>query len=232
MITSLLLLCLLIGSLILAAPKSQEESEPVLISSDSIWVFGFIPKDAWVTHHYVLTNPHRDTVTIIKIETGCDCTHPPRVPIKIPPGDSYLFRVQFDTRTYFGDTNRDIRIITDYETNPEFYLYFMSVVAREPKTIDISPKSTAFIPGKNSQDFVIRNLHNDKTDFRILIDHDSTILVTESSFSLKKDEEKKITVRPFWDKVTPGYNYGCLVLDVSRKEQDFRATIPIKLNKF
>ena len=42
----------------------------------------------------------------------------------------------------------------------------------------------------------------------------------------------KITVRPFWDKVTPGYNYGCLVLDVSRKEQDFRAAIPIKLNKF
>lgn len=215
-----------------AAPKNPKSQEPPLITSETNWAFGFIPKNSWVAHHYILTNPHRDTITITEIEPGCDCTHTPRPPIKIPPGETYQFKVEFDTRTYFGDTNRDIRLVTSFEPNPEMFLYFMSVASRDPHTITVTPQSTAFIPGKTEQEFVIKNFHENETKFKIFVDYDRTISVSETSFTLERDEEMKFQVKPLWDKIPKGSNYTCLVVEVTRKEENFRVSIPIKLNNF
>jgi hypothetical protein len=226
-----LIIVLLLAGTILADKKESTLPEPPLVPSEFNWLFGFIPRDAQVCHHYVLANIHADTVTIERIEPGCDCTHTPRPPVSIAPGESYDFQVLFDTRTYIGQTNRNIRIVTDYEPNPEMYLYFMSAVARAPKTITISPSSTAFIVGKEKQVFTIKNLEDEKTGFTIYIDNDSSLAVSETSFTLKGKAEKEIAVFPIWERVPEGPHYRCLVIEVVRKEA-FRVAVPIKLNKF
>lgn len=204
---------------------------PPLTPSEYVWFFGFIPEGSWVSHHYLLRNPHPDTVTILEMIPGCDCTHVPRGPVIIGPGGTYLLETLFDTRTYFDETNRNIRVITNYKSNPNLDLYFGSIASRNPNTLAIVPPSTAFIPGKQSQSFVIKNMAEEKTAITVLIDNDSTLTVSETSFDLPGKGEKEIIASPRWERFAPGSTYTCLVLEVNRKET-FRVSIPIKINKF
>jgi hypothetical protein len=215
-----------------ADPAGSKEPPPALTTSEVNWLFGYIPGGAWVCHHYVMTNPHPDTVTIIDIDADCDCTHTTRSPIKVPPGESRLFQVLFDTRTYSGEVNRDIRLTTDFEPNPEMYLYYMSVASYTPRTISITPPSTVFIVGKDDQEFMIKNLKDAKTNFKIFIDNDSSLAVSDTEFILKGQKDMTVSVSPLWDRLPTGSHYRCLVMEVTRPEEFFRVAIPVKINKF
>lgn len=217
--------------LVHAVSAAEKNPEPALIPSEQMWVFGMIPQDGRVSHHYHLTNPHKDTVTILKIETDCDCTRAPKGPVAVPPGKSYLLPVIFDTRTYFGQTNRDIRLVTDYAPNPELTLYFTSFTSRLPGSISISPTSTVFIRGKDAQSFVITNVADEKTEFTILVDHDSSLIVSPATFTLGGKQRQEIKVSPLWDRFPKGEHFRCLVVEAARKER-FRVSLPIKINKF
>jgi Protein of unknown function (DUF1573) len=223
-----ILIAVLLTQMAFAAVK---DPEPALTPSEQMWIFGMIPQDGRVSHHYVLTNPHTDTVTILKIESDCDCTRVPKGPVAIPPGTTYLLPVIFDTRTYFGQTNRDIKLVTDYAPNPDLTIYFTSFTSRLPGSITISPPSTAFIRGKDAQAFTITNVADEKTDFTILIDHDSSLTVSPASFTLGGKQQQEIKVSPLWDRFPKGEHYRCLVVEAARKER-FRVSIPIKVNKF
>jgi len=216
---------------VFAVEKTPPPADPPLIPSEFVWLFGYIPDGAWVNHHYVLHNPHSDAVTILSLAPGCDCTHVPKTPIVIPPGKSHLLEVQFDTRTYFGETNRDVHVVTNYKPNPEMDLYFGSVAARAPGSVTVEPSSTAFIPGKDSQAFAIRNLTDETTQFRLYLDNDSSLTLSEDRFTLSGKGEKTVTVSPRWEKFPTGSSYSSLVLEVVRAKS-FRVTIPIKVNKF
>jgi len=223
-----LLIVVVLSQMALAA---QKDPEPALIVSEQLWVFGMIPQDGRVSHHYVLTNPHKDTVTITKIDSDCDCTRVPKGPVAIPPGKTYLLPVIFDTRTYFGQTNRDINLATDYAPNPELTIYFTSFTSRLPGSITISPPSTAFIRGKDMQAFTITNVTDEKTEFTIFVDHDSSLTVSPTSFTLRGKQRQEINVSPIWDRFPTGENFRCLVVEAARKER-FRVSIPVKINKF
>jgi hypothetical protein len=225
------LIIFLLAGIALSGKKRSGESALPLEPDEFMWHFGMVPKDAWVSHHFALTNTHKDTITITKIDADCDCTYTPRTPVSVPPGETYLMKVLFDTRTYFGETNRNILIVTDYKPSPEMPVYFTSLAARRPNTITVSPRSTAFIPGKDTQKFTIENLSDEKTQFKIYIDSDSVFTVSETEFTIKGKQESDITVFPIWDRIPNGSHHSCLVLEASRGEA-FRVTIPIKINKY
>lgn len=217
-----------------AAAVSEKKIAPEelpLVPSEYVWFFGYIPEGAWVSHSFVLHNPHPDTVTITALVPGCDCTHVPKTPIVVPPGKSTLLKVLFDTRTYFGETNRDVHIVSDYAPHPEMDVYFGSIAAGTSGSVAIDPPSTVFIVGKDSQTFTIRNLAGETTQFRLFVDNDSTVTVTEDQFALAGKGEKTIAARPVWGKLPSGSSYSSLVLEVIRTKP-FRITIPIKINKF
>jgi hypothetical protein len=217
---------------LLGAAKGKYEPEPPFVPSELIWLFGMIPRDATVTHHFALTNPHKDTITILNIDADCECTKVPKTPISIGPGETYLMKVDFDTRSYVGETNRDIKVTTDYDSLPMVVFYFSSLVGQTPRTITITPPVTAFIPGKNEQSFTVENLSDMKTDFTVLIDHDSAIVPSETEFSLRRGKSQELTLRPVWDKVPQGYSYSCVVLEYTRNDTSYQASIPITLNKY
>ncbi len=228
-LSATVILALALGSL--AAEKRSSPTEPPLVPSELIWVFGIIPPSAKVTHHYALSNPHEDTVTITEIESDCDCTTVPKAPVAIAPGETYLLKVEFDTRTYYGETNREIKITTDYEPLPKMILYFTSVASQMPRTLRLEPPMTAFIPGKDSQTFVIRNLSDQITSFTVLLDHDSVLTTSDSEFDLKGKQAREITISPVWEHVAPGYTHSCVVLEF-RRDKVYYVSIPIKINKF
>jgi hypothetical protein len=216
------------------ALSGQKKPEPVRLPLEPdqyMWQFGMIPRDGWVSHHYALTNTHEDTVTITEIVNDCDCTHIPKMPVSIAPGDTYLLKVLFDSKTYVGETNRDIHLITDYQPNPEMTIYFTSLTSRLPNTISIDPRSTAFITGKDSQLFTINNLTDEKARFTVYLDNDSILAVSETEFTINGNQSREIKVSPRWDRIPTGAYRSCLVIEVSRKEA-FRVSVPIKVNKF
>ncbi len=228
---TIILAIVLMAGLVLAADKKAANADLPLDPDEFLWQFGMIPGDATVSHHYALTNKHSVPVTIKEIISDCDCTKTSRAPVTVQPGETFLLGVTFDTKTYFGETNRDIHLVTDYEPMPEMTVYFTSLAARRPNTINIEPRMTAFIQGKNSQTFVIENLSDRKAGFTIFPDNDSTLTVSPTEFTLKSKQKQEITVSPVWDRVAIGSYYGCLVVEVSRDEK-FRVSIPIKINRF
>jgi hypothetical protein len=222
-------LCASIGAF--GESKSPTSAPPPLIPSEPIWVFGFIPQDAWVSHHYILTNPHEDTVTILSMDGACDCTHVPKGPVKVPPGGRYLMKTLFDTRTYYGETNRSVHIVTDHQPNPEMDVYFASIASVKPNTIAMVPPSVAFIRGIDQQTVQIQNLSSKETRFTIYADHDSILTLSETQFILPAKGTRDINVTIDWSKVPKGDSYSCLVVEYLREEGN-RASIPIKINKF
>lgn len=226
------LLIVLLAFGLMGAKKREYKPEPPLTASEMIWLFGMIPPEATVTHHFALTNTHKDTITIKSIEADCECVTVPKTPIAVAPGQTYLMKVDFNTKTYIGETNRDITIKTDYDSLPVMVLYISSLAGQMPRTLKITPAFTAFIPGKEEQTFTVENLSDLKTDFAVLIDHDSTLIPSEAEFTLKGKQSRDLTLRPVWDKVPIGNSYGCVVLEYTRSDTAYQATIPITLNKY
>jgi hypothetical protein len=230
-ILGLTVLLLVISGLASGADHTGKNKPLPLEPDQQIWFFGMIPRDAVVSHHYALTNNHKRPVTIEEIISDCDCTRVPKTPIIVAPGETYLLKVEFDTKTYVGETNRDIKVVTDYKPNPEMTIFFVSLASRLPSTVNISPRMTAFIPGKNEDEFTIENLADEKTSFTIFIDNDSLFEVSETEFTLKKGQKQTVSVSPDWERILHGSYFSCLVLEVGRKEK-FSVSIPIKINKY
>ncbi len=202
-----------------------------LVPSEQVFFYGVIPPDSWVCHHFVLNNPHEDTVTIVDMIPGCDCTHLPKPPISIAPGESYLLRALFDTRTYFGETNRDIEIVTDFEPSPRMDIFFASLITNNFPVVDIAPPSTVLMPGKDQQLFTITNTHSHNATYTVLIDNDSSLAVSDVTFRLRPGKSKEITASALWGLFDPGFHYRSLVLEIE-SDITYRITIPVKLNKF
>ncbi|MEE9442894.1 MAG: DUF1573 domain-containing protein [candidate division Zixibacteria bacterium] len=229
-ITLIALLGLFLISMGIADDNIDTNDFP-LLPSEFVWVYGFIPQDAQVSHHYTLLNHHKDTITITELIPGCDCTHVPRAPITIPPGEIYTLPVKFDSKTYRGEVQQDVRIVTDYEPYPEIHVYFALIIGRSPKTVKIDPISTVFIMGKKSQKFSLQNLINEKASVSIKIDHDSGFVVSESNFELKGNSTVEFEISPVWENLPYGPHYAAIVIELERKEK-FQLTIPVKTNKF
>jgi hypothetical protein len=227
-----LIIFLLLAFCFMGAVKQKYKPEPPLVASEMIWLFGMMPRDSKVTHHFALTNKHRDTVKILSIDADCECTTVPKGPIAVAPGETYLLKVGFDSRTYYGETNRDIKVTTDYDSLPVMVLYISSMPGETPRTLKITPPVTAFIPGKNEQSFTVENLSDMKTDFAVLIDHDSILVPSETEFTLKGKQSRELTLNPVWDKVPRGSSYSCVVLEFTRADTSYQASIPITLNKY
>ena len=214
-----------------ATEKAKDSLPPPLESSELIWFFGMIPEDAKVAHHYALKNTHQEPVTIVKIAVDCECVSVPKTPVIVGPGQTYLLKVVFDTKTYRGETNRDIKIVTDYKPNPEMALYFISLAAIQPRTLKITPALIAFIPGKDSQTISIENLADNETSFKLYLDHDSSLTVSETRFALDPKEKRDITISPVWNRLWVGEAYSCIVMEFVR-DQTYQVTIPVKVTKY
>lgn len=228
---ALLVLLILFSCLDGFAQDNLNDMDFPLLPSEFVWIYGFLPKDAQVSHHYTLYNPHKDTVTITELTPGCDCTHVPRPPIIIPPGETYTLPVRFDSKTYAGEIQRDVKIVTDYKPFPEIHLYFAAIIGQSPQTVKIDPISTVFITGKKSQKFSLRNLKDENASVRIMVDHDSGFVVSEPNFELKGNNTVEFEIFPVWETLPYGPHYAAIVIEIERKEK-FQLTIPIKTNKF
>jgi len=157
---------LLIPALIIMLITGQVIAKPELKISPPAFDFGYAPYNVKISHNFWLHSIGDETVEIAKVKTGCGCTKAPLTKNIIPPGDSALLEIIFNTNNYKNRVVKSPKILSNA---PENKLTFITNVQKEPnqtlpiliepEIIDLSLPEYG-ISKKIS--FTIQNLSNEK----------------------------------------------------------------------
>ena len=126
MVTRNLSIVMLLLVLIFAG---QVLAKPELTIKSSEFDFGYSPYNAKISHSFWLYSTGDETVNIEKVITGCGCTKAPLTKNIIPPGDSALLEIIFNTNKY---NNRVIKTPKILSNAAEIEVSIITNVLKEP----------------------------------------------------------------------------------------------------
>ncbi len=162
MVTKNLSILVLLAILIFAG---QALAKPELTLKSSEFDFGYSPYNTKISHSFWLYSTGDETVEIEKVITGCGCTKAPLTKNIIPPGDSALLEIIFNTNKYNNRVVKSPKIISN--ASEEKVSIIINVlkepnenipVVIEPDVIDFSLPEYGI---SNKISFTLQNLTND-----------------------------------------------------------------------
>ena len=104
---------------------------PQLTIPQERYDFGFVPRNAKVSHVFWLRSTGTDTVRIANVVPGCGCTRTPLEKNILAPGDSTQLEVIFDTRSFSGMVTKRPTIQFS-DGSPDQHVSFVCSVAPRP----------------------------------------------------------------------------------------------------
>ncbi|MCP4705157.1 MAG: DUF1573 domain-containing protein [candidate division Zixibacteria bacterium] len=105
-------LTILILSIIMIV-AGQTIAKPELTIKTTQFDFGYAPYNTKISHSFWLYSTGDETVEIEKVITGCGCTKAPLTKNIIPPGDSALLEIIFNTNKYKNRVVKSPKIISN-----------------------------------------------------------------------------------------------------------------------
>ncbi|SYZ73482.1 conserved exported hypothetical protein [Candidatus Zixiibacteriota bacterium] len=139
-------------------------ASPRLVIPDSTFNFGFVPRNARVSHIFWLHSLGVDTLKILKVDPGCGCTRAPLGKSELAPGDSTALEIIFSTGYYSGwltkhpglltNEGSDVRLL-DFAANIVVKPDSTSPVIFEPYKFELPPFENKTRPSLN---FAVRNV--------------------------------------------------------------------------
>jgi len=151
--------------LVVLIAVGQTLAKPELTIKTNQFDFGYAPYNAKISHNFWLYSIGDETVKIEKVITGCGCTKAPLTKNIIPPGDSALLEIIFNTNRYKSRVVKSPKIISNadeqeviIETNVLKEPNQSIPLTIEPSIIDLS--SSEF-NGSGEIDFLIKNISNE-----------------------------------------------------------------------
>ncbi|UCD16765.1 MAG: DUF1573 domain-containing protein [Candidatus Zixiibacteriota bacterium] len=84
----------------------------ILIENDTV-EFGLVPQRSRFVHDFKVRSIGDDTLIIREIETFCDCLIVSLDRNILPPGDSAIIHIAFDTQNFVGHRNRHPKVHTN-----------------------------------------------------------------------------------------------------------------------
>ncbi len=126
--------------------SGQAMAKPELTITSSQFDFGYAPYNTKISHSFWLFSTGDETLKIEKIITGCGCTKAPLTKNIIPPGDSALLEIIFNTNKYKNRVIKSPKIISNASdekkvtiiTNVQKYPNQTIPIVIEPSVIDLS----------------------------------------------------------------------------------------------
>jgi hypothetical protein len=100
------------------SPAAQPAFPPAQGEDPAFWDFGQIKAGQIVKHDFTLTNTAQMPLTISAINTSCGCTVPEVKKKFLPPGESTLVEVSFNSTGYAGPVEQYVYVHTDRMDNP------------------------------------------------------------------------------------------------------------------
>ena len=106
-----------------APRKAVINTPPVSATGQSLpdnyeWDFGRVKEGVVLGHNFVFKNQTQKTIAIKQTSTSCGCTLSKVDKKVLPPGDSLVIGVQFNSKGYSGEVKQYVYVETDNLDNP------------------------------------------------------------------------------------------------------------------
>lgn len=196
--------------------------------SQKKWDFGFIPRGAKVTHNFLLKNVGNDTLKITNVRKSCGCTAAPLRKSILPPGDTTLLEVTFNSGSYQGAVSKAVYVESSDPIEPFLDISFLATVSVPSKLLSFDPffikfDTIRFLPAKAA--IKIANLDSNPVSFSIA--EQPYGYVNLKAKKKKIDPGKEVEIQVVLDKAPPSGEFGTSFTVVSDDEKQTRYTIPI-----
>jgi hypothetical protein len=128
--------------------------------------FGQIYKGQKIEHIYEFENRGKDILYIGKVKSSCGCTAVILTNNTIPPGKTGEIRATFNSKSYTGNVNKSISVISN---DPERPSYKLTISGKIIEDVSIKPRNinfgSVYIGEKTNKTVTIKS--QTKPDFKI-----------------------------------------------------------------
>lgn len=158
--------------------------------------FGHIGIDYKVFHNFLLFNNGEKPYKVDSFKVSCDCTNIKLSDSTVNPGDTVQFSLSFETKNYYGPTNKTFTIYTDYQPLAQYKFYYQSIIGQWVGGLKPSPESVMLLPGHKPKTVSIPNRLFDEISIISSIQHDSSFTLELVAPTASKGGELLITIAP------------------------------------
>lgn len=116
---------------------TQDSTEPkgplpkLVVSDETEYDFGTMAQQTKGTHEWVVKNEGPGELILTGTQPTCSCTvidPKPDEEVKVPPGDSYTVRVEWETRQFQDKYEKTARILTNDPGRPDLTFVVLGIV--------------------------------------------------------------------------------------------------------
>jgi len=200
---------------------------------EQVFDFGHVGIDFNVFHTFHYVNRTDQTVTVFDVEVSCDCSTVQLIDSLIEPGDTAFFKLTFNTRDYYGPTNKSFRASTSDPQNPELKYYYLSTVGQWFHGLKPEPFSLFFLASKKKATVSVPNQKFDEIRVAEVLAHDAVFDVKVVEKSADKGESIKLEVSPSENLGKSTYLSSLtFIIEAEGQEKPTILTIPIKIVRY
>jgi hypothetical protein len=103
-------------------------SSAVAVFDTTAFDFGSVPGNSKVEHEFILTNKGKSDLYVRKVSASCGCTVVQPSKTMIPPGDSTVIKVTYNTQGHNGADKKAITVITNDPRKSKSILWIKALV--------------------------------------------------------------------------------------------------------
>lgn len=229
----LTLLVILTANLLGLGPATSVAVALDLEYAEAGFDFGHIGIDYKVFHDFLIYNKGDKPYKIDSFRVSCDCTTLKLADSTLNPGDTIQFRLSFETRNYYGPTNKTFTVYTDYTPMAEFKLYYQSIIGQWVGGLKPTPVSVMLLPGQKPKTISIRNQLFDEISIVKQVQYDSSFTVEMLSPKASKGGELLFKIGAS-DQLKSGTHMSSLTIEIATggDRKPVVLTIPTRIVKY
>jgi len=195
--------------------------------------FGHTGIDYKVFHDFLLFNNGEKPYKVDSFDVSCDCTEVKLSDSIVNPGDTVRFSLSFETKNYYGPTNKTFTIFTNYGALAEYKFYYQSIVGQWVGGLRPSPESVMFLPGHKPKTISIPNLLFDEISISKQVQHDSSFTTELLAPKATKGGNLLIRIVP-GDHLKSGTHMSSLTIEITTgsDRKPVVLTIPTRIVKY
>jgi len=200
---------------------------------EQVFNFGHVGIDFIVYHTFYLVNQTKEPIRIIKATPSCNCIGVTTLDSIVNPGDTAFFRMKFNSKDFYGPTNKSFTVSTDHPSMPEVKFSFLSQVGQWFAGIKPDPISLFFLPKHRAKKITIKNTMYDEISVTVQEQFSNDFDITLLKDKASKGQALELEVVPRTDSGRGTYT-SSFTLAVEKKgdSKPTILTIPIKIVRY
>jgi hypothetical protein len=195
--------------------------------------FGHVGIDYVLAHTFWLVNTGSEPIRIAEVRQTCECTRAYATDSVVAPGDTVYFPATFNTKDYYGPTERSFTVVLDDEDHTELVYAHRAIIGQWYYGLKPEPFSLFFLPGHDSHKVTVTNSEHESLGLEFRDQADTTFTVKLLRTKASKGEQLEMEVTPR-EGLKPGTYLTNFSVEVKVKGGAVPAilTVPVKIVRY